>query len=177
MFFAELPCFSLGMLLTDSLRPSCGAKNDDRLWQTFILHCLFPFFLSFWCNSKWKRAFESLELSKFRDWRCVRIMQLIFGFCKRALFLNVHETQELASCSTSHYYNCFSLDLPCFGETENSRMNFPCSKNQRSSLFSPARSRQIPEVRASFQANPKPQLSFLLCRCIVKTNFQIKIYS
>src|ERR1700730_17301822 len=46
---------SLGMLLTDSLRPSCGAKNGDRLWQTFILHCLFPFFLSFWCNSKWKR--------------------------------------------------------------------------------------------------------------------------
>ena len=28
----------------------------------------FLFFLSFWCNSKWKRAFESLELSKFRDW-------------------------------------------------------------------------------------------------------------
>jgi hypothetical protein len=74
-------------------------------------------------------------------------MQPIFGFCKRALFLDVHQAQELASCSAPHYCNCFSLDLSCFEETENSRTNFRSvrTKDPRDPHYpAPARSRVPP---------------------------------
>jgi hypothetical protein len=152
LFFAGSgpPYFSLGCFLTNSLRSSGGAKNGDRFWQTFMLPYLF-----FRCNSKRKREFESPELSRFQDRRCVHIMQPIFGFCKQALFLDVHQVQELASCSAPHHCNCFSLHLSCFGKTENSCMNFRSvrTKDPRDPpLSSPARKSTDPRSKA----NPKP---------------------
>lgn len=47
------------MLSAGSLRPSCGAKNGDRLWQTF--HTPLAFFLG--RNSKRKQASRSSKLS------------------------------------------------------------------------------------------------------------------
>jgi hypothetical protein len=137
MFFAgpEIPLLSLGCFLTNSLMPSGGAKNGDRLWQSFILPL--PFFRY---NSKRKRAFES----RFRDWRCACIMQPIFGFCKRALFLDVHQAQELASCSAPHL---LQLLFAGFEETENSRTNFRSvrTKDPRDPHYpAPARSRVPP---------------------------------
>jgi hypothetical protein len=103
-----------------AFRPTAsGRPVEPRMLIDFgKLSCSSTFF--FRCNSKRKREFEPPELSRFRDWRCVHIMQPIFGFCKRTLFLDVHQVQELASCSAPHHCNCFSLHLPYFGKTETS---------------------------------------------------------
>jgi len=53
--------------------------------KLFILPCLF-----FSCCSKRKQAIES----RFRNWRCVRIMQTRLRILQASVFLDVHQAQE-----------------------------------------------------------------------------------
>jgi hypothetical protein len=104
--------------------------------KLFILPCLF----SFWAaTAKGSEHLNHWSSRKFRDRRCVCIMQPFSDFASEHFSLNVHKAQEFTSCSAPRYYNCFSLDLSCFREMENSSMNFRYGKNQGSSLSSPTR--------------------------------------
>src|SRR5947209_2893003 len=113
----ELPYFRWGCFRPTASGCSCGAKNGDRLWQTFILPCPFVSFLQ-------QQKEASTRALQFWGWRCNA--NPFLEFASERFSWMCTRPKNLPLCPAPHYYNCFSLDISCL----NSRMDFPCGKNQ-----------------------------------------------